>query len=188
MGRMASMSALLFFSPIMPMPGGNRLAMRSGIFLEAYARQFELKLLVPSLADRPRQGPPPAFIERHAQYCKILPLDEALRPLLFLFAGCREPGPQRAALLQHPQPRQCPYDYAAARRLIQDRLIRTDHHPLALAGGKAQHQHLAHELPDPLAQEVDHGGDLAAEAMFEAVTLDDLGRAAERVISLLSWT
>lgn len=118
---MTSKPSLLFLSPIMPMLDGNGLAMRSGVFLEAYARRFNVTLLVLPLADGTWQGRLPAFVERHAQRCEILPLGEILRPLLLLFATHRESGLRRAALLHHPQPRQCLYDYAAACRLIQDR-------------------------------------------------------------------
>jgi glycosyltransferase involved in cell wall biosynthesis len=138
---MTSKPSLLFLSPVLPMPGGNGMAMRSGVFLEAYARKFDVTLLVLPLADGPWKGPLPEFVERHARRCEILPLGEALRPLMRLFAKHRTGTARRAALRQQPRPRQCLYDDAAARRLMQDRLV----------GQSFSHLHVVRLYMAPLA-------------------------------------
>ena len=54
---MPARPALLFVAPTVPASTGNGLAMRNGIFLEAYARRFEVTLVVASPADPQPSSP-----------------------------------------------------------------------------------------------------------------------------------
>ena len=50
---MSAKPALLFVSPTFPATAGNGLAMRMGVFLEAYARRFQVTLVVVPLDGQP---------------------------------------------------------------------------------------------------------------------------------------
>ncbi len=96
--------------------------MRMGIFLEAYARRFEVTLVVLPLSG---EGPVPSgdmFAQQHAHRIIDLPLDRAVHPLFSLIARHRDAGERRAAMRKFPRPRSFYYDPVAARGLLADRL------------------------------------------------------------------
>ncbi len=118
---MAQAPALLFISPAMPADRGNGLAMRMGVFLEAYARRFAVTLAVVPV-NGPRAGEPTAFVRRHAERIVLLPLDRVMHPLLQLVGRHRDPEERRRALLAYPRPRPLFYDPIATRSMLLEQL------------------------------------------------------------------
>ena len=115
---MSARPPLLFVSPTPPALGGNGLAMRMGVFLEAYARYFDVTLVVLPLGGNAAGDAPSPFIQRHAARVIALPLDRLLHPLFQLIARHRDPTARRAAMLAYPRPRQFIYDAIVARELL----------------------------------------------------------------------
>jgi glycosyltransferase involved in cell wall biosynthesis len=97
----------LLVSPILPATGGNGLAMRAGVFLEALAVEHEVTLLVVPVAGAPAGGEPPDFVLSRVRRWAVLPLGDALDPLFSLSAGLRDPAARLAALRDYPRPRLC---------------------------------------------------------------------------------
>jgi polysaccharide biosynthesis protein PslH len=141
--------SLLFLSPVMPATGGNGLAMRAGVFLDAYASRFDV-----TLAILPVTGPDPSpsisdFVRRHTRRVEILPFASLLHPHYRLIAGLRDPADRRAALARYAWPQLCSYDAGAAGEMLQERLgavrFEASHverlylAPLAGAGPVARH-------------------------------------------------
>jgi glycosyltransferase involved in cell wall biosynthesis len=96
--------SLLFIVPVLPAEGGNGLAMRAGLFLEALAADHEVSLLVVPVA-----GPVPpdgasAFVTRHAARIEILDLNGRVDSHLALIARIRDPGAREEALRAYPKP------------------------------------------------------------------------------------
>lgn len=96
---------LLFVSPTFPASGGNGLAMRAGMFLEALAADHEVHLLVVPVAGGAADSPVPPFAARLASRVHVLPLDAD--PLFGLISRLRDPGERAAALLRYPRPLLC---------------------------------------------------------------------------------
>jgi glycosyltransferase involved in cell wall biosynthesis len=119
---MSAKPALLFLSPTVPAIGGNGLAMRMGVFLEAYARDFQVTLVVVPLAGQSLSEPPPPFIQHHAHRVITLPLDQVFHPLFQLIARHRSPLARRAALRAYPRPRPLFYDPIGTRELLAGHL------------------------------------------------------------------
>ena len=114
---MAGEQALLFISPVMPADRGNGLAMRMGMFLEAYARRFAVTLAVVPVTGN-HEGKTSAFLQRHAARIVSLPLDRVMHPLLQLIARHRDPDERRRALQAYPRPRPLFYDPIATRGML----------------------------------------------------------------------
>jgi glycosyltransferase involved in cell wall biosynthesis len=123
---MSAKPALLFVSPALPATTGNGLAMRAGVFLEAYARRFQVTVVVASLARQLPTEPLPPFVQRHAHRVVSLPLDQAVHPLFQLIARHRSPEARRAAMRDFPRPRLLFYDPIGARELLATHLGQQD--------------------------------------------------------------
>ncbi len=119
---MAARPRLLFISPIMPADGGNGLAMRMGVFLEAYARRFAVSLVVAPIAGHVAAGEPSPFVTRHAERVIVLPLERALHPLFQLIARHRDPAERRKAMRAYPRPRSFSYDPVLLREAMAELL------------------------------------------------------------------
>lgn len=94
----------LLVSPIAPAAGGNGLAMRAGMFLEALAADHDVDLLQVPVAGG---GEPTGLMRRHLRRCAVLSLDGALDPLYGLSARLLDPAARLAALRDYPRPRLC---------------------------------------------------------------------------------
>ena len=114
---MAADPALLFISPVMPADRGNGLAMRMGVFLEAYARRFAVTLAVVPVTGN-HAGEASAFVQRHAARVVSLPLNRVMHPLLQLIARHRDPEERRRALQAYPRPRPLFYDPIATCEML----------------------------------------------------------------------
>ena len=119
---MPARPALLFVAPTFPASTGNGLAMRNGIFLEAYARRFEVTLVVASPADKAPGLQDLSFVQSHARRVIVLPPDLVLHPLLQLIGRSRSAGERRAAMRAYPQPRPLFYDPIGAREYLAEQL------------------------------------------------------------------
>ncbi len=113
---------LLFISPLMPAESGNGLAMRMGVFLQAYARRFSVTLAVAPVSGQQDGGEPASFARRHAERVLALPLDRALHPLFQIIARHRDPVARRAALRAYPRPRPLYYDPILLREALTEQL------------------------------------------------------------------
>jgi len=102
---MSPKPALLFLSPTVPALGGNGLAMRMGAFLEAYARNFQVTLVILPLAGTAPPGELPAFLQAHAHRVITLPLEQVFHPLFQLINRHHSQEARRAALRAYPRPR-----------------------------------------------------------------------------------
>lgn len=131
---MAARPPLLFIAPIMPADGGNGLAMRMGVFLEAYARRFAVSLVVAPIAGQLAAGEPTPFVTRHAERVVVLSLERALHPLFQLIARHRDPAARRAAMRAYPRPRSCFYDPALLRDAMVERLGAESHFAMVHVG------------------------------------------------------
>ena len=119
---MPAKPSLLFVSPTRPARGGNGLAMRMGIFLEAYARRFQVTLVVVPLAGQTSNETLTPFVLRHTRRVIELPLDRVMHPLIQLIARHRDPEARRVAMRAYPRPRPLYYDPIATRELLADQL------------------------------------------------------------------
>jgi glycosyltransferase involved in cell wall biosynthesis len=96
--------------------------MRMGVFLEAYARCFDVTLVVVPLTGQAAGDAPSPFIQRHAARTVLLPMDRLLHPLFQLIARHRDPAARRAAMRAYPRPRLLFYDPIVARELLAGHL------------------------------------------------------------------
>jgi len=117
--------SLLFLSPVVPAVEGNGLAMRAGVFLEAYARRFNITLAVLPIARAGLGLGASGFVRRYARRVENLPLEPLLHPHFRLIARIRDPVERRAALARYARPRLCPYDAVAAGEMLRSRLGET---------------------------------------------------------------
>ena len=115
---MSEKPALLFLSPTVPALGGNGLAMRMGAFLEAYARDFQVTLVILPLAGAAPPAELPAFLQAHTHRVITLPLEQIFHPLFQLINRHRSPEMRRAALRAYPRPRPLFYDPIATGELL----------------------------------------------------------------------
>jgi glycosyltransferase involved in cell wall biosynthesis len=94
---------LLFVSPVLPDDGGNGLAMRAALFVRAFSRKWNVRLLVYDLFATGRQrGRWPAATCACAEVAIVRP---AADPHLDLIASIPDPAWREAALAGHPLPR-----------------------------------------------------------------------------------
>ena len=92
----------LFVTPILPAAGGNGLAMRAGVLLDALAAEYDVTvLLVPVAGD----GGSEDFVAARAERLVVLPL--TLDPLFVLSAGVLDPSDRLRALCDYPRPALC---------------------------------------------------------------------------------
>jgi glycosyltransferase involved in cell wall biosynthesis len=109
----------------MPAVEGNGLAMRAGVFLEAYARRFDITLAVLPIAEASPGIGASGLVRRHTLRVEILPLEPLLHPHFRLIARLRFPEERQAALARYARPRLCPYDAVAAGEMLLSRLGET---------------------------------------------------------------
>jgi glycosyltransferase involved in cell wall biosynthesis len=102
--RLRQATALLV-SPILPASGGNGLALRAGVFLEALAADHEVTLLLVPLAGG--GGETPDFVRQRTARVALLSLEGTLDPLYALSAGVGDPAARLAALRAYPRPSLC---------------------------------------------------------------------------------
>ena len=102
---MSARRRLLYISPIMPALGGNGLAMRGGMMLEALAADCDVWLLVIPVAGSVG-GLPPAPIARWCAGFHSLPINAPLAPAPRGLPGCRSAGesPLRPVLARFATP------------------------------------------------------------------------------------
>jgi glycosyltransferase involved in cell wall biosynthesis len=101
------MPRLLFIAPVMPAPTGNGLAMRAGMFLDAFSRGHEVSLLVVPVSGAADPRDVPEFVSRRVARMVVLPADECLDPWFGLIARLTDPGQRCAALEAYPHPVLC---------------------------------------------------------------------------------
>src|SRR5271157_1579382 len=99
--------------------------MRAGVFLEAYARRFDITLAVLPIAEAGFGLAASGFARRHARRVEILPLEPLLHPHFRLIARLRDPIERQAALARYGRPRLCSYDAVAAGEMLWSRLGET---------------------------------------------------------------
>ena len=191
---MTARPSLLFLSPIMPAAGGNGLAMRAGVFLEAYAQRFDVDLVVLPVAEANLDPPASALARACARSLAILPLARLMHPHYRLIASLADPVEREAAFEQYAMPRRCSYDPVAAGAMLRERCAGRDYAflhverlymaPLAEAGPAASHAILDLDEDDGAAQRGiaglrRHNGDGpgAKAALREAERLEALRRA-----------
>jgi glycosyltransferase involved in cell wall biosynthesis len=124
---MSARPSLLFLSPVLPAADGNGLAMRAGVFLETYARRFDVTLVILPVA-QPAGTPAilPAFVTRHARHVEILSVEETIHPLYALISRLADPAERRAAFARYPRPQLCRYAPQAVAEALQLRLDSVD--------------------------------------------------------------
>jgi glycosyltransferase involved in cell wall biosynthesis len=91
----------LLVTPILPAVGGNGLAMRAGLLLEALASEYAVTLLQIPVAG---SGIAEEFTQLHAERHVVLPLAGALDPLFSLSASVANPAERFSALCAYPRP------------------------------------------------------------------------------------
>lgn len=109
----AARPRLLFLSPVAPALGGNGLAMRAGVLLEALAARHDVSLLVVPVAG---PGEPAPALAARCAATAMLPLAGREDGLFRLIARVRDPGERLAALERYPRPLLCCYATAEAVR------------------------------------------------------------------------
>ena len=90
----------LFIAPIMPSDRGNGLAMRTGFFLDAYAKRFAIDLAVVPVADGTKQFTP--FVDARVRRAAVLPL--ARETHFALISGIADSKAQLAAFRNYGRP------------------------------------------------------------------------------------
>jgi glycosyltransferase involved in cell wall biosynthesis len=99
--------SLLFVAPILPAESGNGLAMRAGVFLDAFSHDFEVTLLVVPLAGY--TGEITRFVAERTHRVVTLSLDGKLDPLWELSSRILDPETRTTALASYPRPALCRY-------------------------------------------------------------------------------
>ncbi len=95
----------LLVAPLLPATGGNGLAMRAGVFLDALALDHQVTLLVVPVAGAGTEPGP--LVRQCARRVAVLDLGGALDPLYALSSGVRDPDQRLAALCAYPRPQMC---------------------------------------------------------------------------------
>ena len=106
-GATTQRKSLLFVSPIMPAEAGNGLSMRAGGFLEAFAQDFDVTLLVIPVVDaNPVIN---RFVKSRAKQVHVITLARHLDPLWRLCERVLAPAERIAAFAAYPRPALCRY-------------------------------------------------------------------------------
>jgi glycosyltransferase involved in cell wall biosynthesis len=93
--------------------------MRAGAFLEAYARSFDVTLVILPIAGPAPRRPLTGFLRHHARRIEVLPLDRLLQPLFQLIARRKDSAARSDSFAGYPWPRQCIYDADAAAGMLR---------------------------------------------------------------------
>lgn len=104
---MSDRPRLLFLSPVMPASGGNGLAMRAGLFLDALAADFRVDLLVVPVADPDCGGALPKFVVQRTAKARVLGLGQTIDPQFALIDGLDDTDIRAGALIAYPRPFLC---------------------------------------------------------------------------------
>ena len=94
-------SRLLLLAPIMPSDRGNGLAMRAGFFLDAYARRFEVDLIVAPVAGGTMH--PSAFVRSRVSQFEVINVDR-VDSHYKLVASVIDPADRIEAFLRYGRP------------------------------------------------------------------------------------
>lgn len=100
--------SLLFLAPILPAETGNGLAMRAGLFLDAFSRDFVVTLLVVPVVGE-SESRIPRFVAERAGRVVVLSLEGKLDPLWDLSSRLRDPHARASAYVAYPRPALCRY-------------------------------------------------------------------------------
>lgn len=190
---MTARPSLLFLSPIMPAASGNGLAMRAGMFLEAYAQRYDVDLVVLPVAETNLEPPASDLAGACARRIAVLPLARLMHPHYRLIASLADPAEREAAFEQYTLPRLCSYDPIAAGAALREHcdgrgyaflhVERLYMAPLAELGPAAGHAILDLDEDDAAAQcgvadlRRRNGDEQGAKAAFrEAARLEALRR------------
>jgi glycosyltransferase involved in cell wall biosynthesis len=110
---------LLFIAPLMPDDGGNGLALRSGSFLSAFARDFEVDLLVAPIAGGLK---PTEFALAGSRRLDVMPMNSIVDAHASLIMRMIDPVAQAEAWARYPRPSLCWYNPASAWRALSERV------------------------------------------------------------------
>jgi glycosyltransferase involved in cell wall biosynthesis len=97
---------MLFVAPTLPAAGGNGLAMRVGMFLEAYAGMADVDCLVVRLAGGP---PDEAFCRRHAQRLDVIEIAGRAETPFALVSAIADPAIRVSTFRDYGRPSLCGY-------------------------------------------------------------------------------
>ncbi len=111
---------LLFISPVMPAEGGNGLAMRAGLFLEALARCGKVDLVVLPAAGGP--GKPTAFARRLARTAQVVTLRDRTDTHFALLQRLADPAARLQAFRDYGRPSLMRFLTAPVLGELRDRL------------------------------------------------------------------
>lgn len=94
--------SLLFICPIMPQRGGNGLAMRAGLMLQALARRFDVHLLVMPVSGGSVETPD--FVRNLTTRVKVIDPAKCIDPLAELISRIADPVERHRQRLAYPRP------------------------------------------------------------------------------------
>ncbi len=160
----------LLVSPILPASGGNGLALRAGVFLEALAADHEVTLLLVPLAGG--GGEIADFVRQRTARVALLSLEGTLDPLYALSAGVSDPAGRLAALRAYPRPSLCRWATTPALARAADAIAAAGAAPFATVV----------VLRSYLAP---YAAPLLAEGSFRVLDLDDDERLTQSRLSEL---
>jgi polysaccharide biosynthesis protein PslH len=107
---------MLFLAPVVPAGGGNGLAMRVGMFLEAYASMADIDCIVVRLAGGPTDV---AFCRRFALRADIIEVTGRAETPFALLSAIAAPSARLAAFRQYGRPSLCGNLSAAVREEVR---------------------------------------------------------------------
>jgi glycosyltransferase involved in cell wall biosynthesis len=113
---MTTRRRLLFLSPIIPAQRGNGLAMRTGFFLDAYARRFEVDLAVFPILEAPEEVS--SFVRTRVARMQVFPRP-AVDTHFSLVAATIDPAARLSAFLRYGAPSLASHTGALARRALE---------------------------------------------------------------------
>ena len=144
----------------MPAAGGNGLAMRAGVFLDALARDFQVTLLVIPVAGGAIDAIP-EYVASRSRRVHIVRLDGKLDPLWDLSCRLLDPTLRAAALARYPRPALCRYVTTPMRDAVA----------AALAGDRFAAVHVMRSYLAPYAAPALHREAVVGPAL--SIDLDD---------------
>ena len=155
--------SLLFVVPLLPAEGGNGLAMRAGMFLDAFARDFAVTLLVVPVTGGPAAGESvPPFVRRRTRRVVAPSLHGTLDTLWELSARLLDEEARTVALAAYPRPALCRHATTPWLETVR----------AALAGTSYDVVHVMRSYLAPYAAPF-LGGDADAPPPFASIDLDD---------------
>jgi len=98
---------LLFIAPVLPASGGNGLAMRAGLFLDALAADHEVDLLIVPAAAPPGPAVASRFVAGRTRRAVTLPVEGRADTHFGLILRLTDPVAREAALAAYPRPTLC---------------------------------------------------------------------------------